>query len=233
MPLIPFPNVPNVAGVPAVPRNGQLQAGLSILVGTATNFLINVIFNAGQWGVFDSNGRSIGGQNQFGTVLNQFGFGASVSTDSVSYAKETRVSEYIIERGGFASYNKVEMSATPSVVLNMSGSKQSLSAFLNEIDLATKSTDLYSVATPEVTYVNYNITGYNYQRKSDRGANMLSVELTLMEIRENSAAFTTINQPKEPSATPQQDTGKVQPKAPEQPMLKKMSSKFPSLGTFQ
>jgi len=190
----------------------------------------------GQWGVYDSKMRQVGDPSIFtgilGNIIEGLGVGSTYSTDSVEFLKEMTVSDFPVERGGFASYNKVEAPAAPSVKLCLQGTESQRTAFLNAIDQACKSTDLYSVVTPEVTYKDYSIERYDYSRRAQRGATLLIVTLNLKEVRQVSAQFTTtqkIKDPKDTGATPQADTGKVQPKVPDASTLRKGIEKFGSI----
>lgn len=222
MALIPFPNVPDSPGVPLIPRSPNFPPlagiGLGVLEGIIwRSFQIN-----SRWGIFDSQGRALG--NPQNLILESLGIGSTLSTASVEFSKETRVSDFPLEKGGFASYNKVELPAEPIVTLNISGSDSARQAFLNDVDKACKSTDLYDVVTPEITYKGYSIERYNYQRKSERGCTLLRVEIGLKEVREVSAQFTKAA-PKQPGAQPQVDNGKVQAQQPNVSTLKSITDK--------
>lgn len=223
MALIPFPNVPNSPGVPLIPRSPNFPPlagiGLGVLEGIIwRSFQIN-----SRWGIFDSQGRALG--NPQNLILETIGIGSMLSTKSVEFVKETRVSDFPLEKGGFASYNKVEMPAEPTVTLCVSGSESARQAFLSDIDKACKSVDLYSVVTPEITYSNYSIERYNYQRRSERGCTLLQVEISLKEVREVSAQFAKAA-PKQPAASPQVDNGKVQAQQPNVSTLKSITDKI-------
>lgn len=231
MPLIPFPDVPKLPGVPALPRSPNFPttalAGLGLLQG----MLWRIFQVQTRWGIFDSKGKALGDPSKF-TGLAAAGIGATLSTGSVDYAKETKVSDFPIERGGFASYNKVEMPASPVVTLCFEGSEKERRAFLESIDAACISTELYSVVTPEATYINYSIERTNYSRRATKGATLLTVEISLKEIRQVSAAYTKsgqINTPKDAGATPQADGGKVQAQTPAVSTLKSLAKKLPAL----
>jgi hypothetical protein len=238
MPLIPFPSVPKLPGVPSLARSSKfppiVRAGLGLLTG-----LIWRIFQVQtRWGIFDSKGKPLGDPAKFtgfvGAALEAVGLGSTLSTGGVDYSKETRVSDFPIERGSFASYNKVENAASPTVTLCMGGSEKNRRTFLDAIDKAVKSTDLYSVVTPEVTYINYSVERYSYQRQQNKGATLLRVDITLKEIRQVSAIYTQSNKgnvdaPKDPGATPQADNGKVQAQTPKTSTLKSVADKLPAL----
>lgn len=238
MPLIPFPNVPKVPGVPSVPRSAKFPAAARVVLGLTQGLLWRLFQVDTRWGIFDSKGKALGDPAKFtdfaGSLLDSAGLGSTLSTGGVDYSKETRVSDFPIERGSFASYNKVEQPANPNVTLCLTGSEIDRTAFLNAIDAACKSTDLYSVVTPEVTYVNYSVERYSYSRRSSKGATLLIVDISLREIRQVSAQYTQSNKgqvdrPKEASATPQADNGKVQPQTPQPSTLKSIANKLSGL----
>jgi len=237
MPLITYPNVPRSPGVPLVPRSLNFSAVPTVALGAIQGALWRAL-RVSNWGIYDSKGKALGDPAMFTGILNSviesigLGLSSTWSTDSVDYNKETSVSEFPVERGGFAAYNKVEHPATPTVRLCLQGTEAQRTTFLNAIDKATKSLDLYSVVTPEVKYLNYSVERYDYQRRANRGATLLIVSLMLKEVREVSAQFTItkqVNKPKESGATPQADTGKVQPKKLEQSTLDSVFDKLKGL----
>lgn len=231
MPLIPFPNVPQATGVPAIPRSVNVPPSASVSFGALQSALWSILQVGTQWGILDSTGKHLADPSIFSspvtTAIGSLGIGPVLSTNSVDYSKETRVSDFPIEKGSFASYNKVEMPASPTVTLCLGGTESDRTAFLTAIDSACKSTALYSVVTPEVTYANYSLERYNYQRRSDRGATLLLVEISLKEVRQVSAQYVKTDKPKDPAAAPVEDGGKVQAKAPEQSTILSVLRKVP------
>ncbi len=239
MPLIPFPNIPAYPGVPNLVRRANIPPVVTISLGLIQSVLASAMQSDVSWGIFDSKGNQLGGDPQnlgLGAALLQAGItggGSILSTVDFDYVKETRISNFPLEAGSFANFNKVEMPANPVVTLAFAGSEEDRAAFINAIDAACKSTDLYSVVTPEVTYVNYSLERYRYARKAARGATLIVMEISLEEIRQVSAAFTTatpIKAPQDPAATSAVDSGKVQATPPDQSVLKSISNYFQSLG---
>ena len=239
MPSIPFPDVPPYPGVPALVRSADIPATINLTLGLAQSLLAAALQNGDQWGIFDQFGNQLGGSGQsnglFQSVVSGL-FGSSdpiLSTNAFEYTKETRISDFPVEEGGFASYNKVEMPGNPIVTLAFSGNATARTTFLNQINAACLSTDLYSVVTPEITYYNYSIERYNYQRRAERGASLLILEISLKEIRQVSAAYSTvqtpIDQPQNPAAVPQSNSGIVQPATPPPSVLKQIFNLWPSL----
>lgn len=240
MPTIPFPNVPHYPGVPALPRLGSGSPAISIALGLTQALLINALQWQAQWGIFDSEGNQIGLPTGSANRILRFlesaaGISPVLSTNGFEFVKETRISDFPVEAGSFASYNKVELPANPVVVLALAGTEDDRATFLNAIDAACKSTELYSVVTPEVTYVNYSLERYSYARRAERGATLLLVEISLKEIRQVSALYSTvqtpINQPQNADATPQTNGGNVQPSPPPPSVLKQLANLFPNLGS--
>ncbi len=241
MPLIPFPSIPDLPGVPAIPRSVKFPPVATAALGLLQGMLWRIAQVQTRWGIFDSQGKPLGDPKQFVGIIGRalesagvYGAGPTLSTGSVDYSKETKVSDFPIERGGFASYNKVESPANPQVVLCLQGSEADRRSFLDAVDTACKSTDLFSVVTPELTYINYSIERYNYARRNSKGATLLIVEITLKEVRQISAQYSQVGEdqidtPQDVGATPQVSNGKVQGKIPVISTLKSIANKLPGL----
>jgi hypothetical protein len=237
MSLIPFPNIPALPGVPPIPRiGGDSSTVITVVLNSLQSALQEVFKNGILWGIFTSDGTPLADPVRFNDLPFILQTNAILSTHSVDYSKESRVSNFPIEGGSFSSFNKVEIPSTSTVKLCFNGSDVEKRNLLDAIDAAYKSTDSYNVVTPEITYINYSVERYNYSRKSDATANMLEIELGLKEIRTVSAAFTTsqssslINSPQSDSAVPTVNAGIVQPRAPQKSTLLRIAEKIPSLG---
>lgn len=239
MPTILYPDVPIYPGVPQLLRaeNAGIASSpvLSIGIGTAENVLLSSLQQVPKWGIFDEFGNQLGiDQNTTTSVLSAVS-GALLSqltgaltpilsTFGVDYTRECKISSYPVEQGSFASYNKVQMPATPTVTLMLQGSLNDRTAFLEAIDSACISTDLYSVVTPEYIYANYNLVRYNYARRAQQGVTLLIVEVALEEVRQinstlSTAAVTPLVLPQDPNATSQVNNGITQPAAVPQSTL--------------
>lgn len=239
---IEYPNVPAYPGVPQLlrPIDAAIAAvpELAIGIGSLTAILGNALQQAPRWGIFDSNGNQLGatGTSKIRAVgqaaLSQLTGSAApvLSTFGFDFAKETRVSDFPLEGGSFANYNKVELPANPIVTLALAGSENDRTNFLNAIDAACRSTDLYLVITPEVAFVDYTIERYTYARRASRGATLLLVEISLKEIRQVTAIFaqvtTPIVSPQNAAATPQVSNGMTQPTTPDVSTLRSVATKL-------
>jgi hypothetical protein len=193
MPNIVFPNVPNVPGVPALPRSitvptpGQiLNAGLSALA--------EALFGASIWGVYDKSGQDVFVPDSF---------------LSVDFKNTSRVSDYIQEKGAFASYNKVNTPYDCRVRMAISSDMAARTKFLDTCDRLLKSIDLLSVITPEKTYLNATLQNYDYRREDRQGVSMLKVELWFLEVRSSDGSAAGIK-PKQPSGALTESMGQLQ-----------------------
>jgi hypothetical protein len=243
---IPFPNVPEYPGVPQLARPVSAAIAsvplLAIGIGTLANILGSALQQAPRWGIWDQSGNQIGVASAassgtlkaIGAALLSQLTGSSpavLSTFGFDFTKEMRVSDFPVEGGGFASYNKVEMPANPVVTLALAGTESERTTFLNAIDTVCKSIQLCTVVTPEAVYDNYTIDRYRYQRRAERGATLLMVEVSLKEVRDVTAQFTTvvanpITNPQNPSATAPVSNGVIQPTPPPTSTLKSLANKL-------
>jgi hypothetical protein len=247
MALIPFPDVPALPGVPALVRSANIPPAIQIGLGAVQGILATALQSPVQWGVFDSSGNQLGASGAgSGGVLAAIGAAAlaavlgpttpTLANDSTEYSKEMKTASFPVEQGGFANYNKVEMPGEPVVTLIIDGasSVSQRSAFLAAIDAATKSTNRYSVVTPEVTYTNQSINRYTYRRTAQQGATLLKVELSLSEIRQVSAALTmasasSLANAQNPAAQPSVNNGMAQPAAVPPSTLSNIMTSLPGL----
>lgn len=242
MSLIPFPDIPDLAGVPSLPRLAGLTAGTVVraALGVVQGALWSALQIDSRWGIFDQNGTPLADPSQFSglpsILINSAGFGSTLSTVSVEYMNESQVSDFPIERGSFASYNKAQSPGSATVNLAFMGTEADRNKFLDAIDGAAKSVDLYDVVTPEVTYVQYSLEGYTYQRRAEKGATLLVVELHLKEIRQVSAQYvntqTQATSPANPDATPRINSGKVQPSIPVPSVFHAVATKLANLAAL-
>lgn len=199
MPIIPkalYPVVPFAPGIPPMLRNLAKIADTATfgLLG-ASDALSSVIGQPPipQWGVFDKNGVTVAIAD---TVL------------SVEYRNGSRLSDYPLEQGAFASYNKVANPYDVKVRMVCGGDEAGRAVFIAAIEAASRSLDLYTIRTPEVTYQNANIESWDYKRETSNGAYQIIADLYLREVRQTaSAAFSA---PKSPSAASVVSLGQVQ-----------------------
>lgn len=247
---IPFPNIPQYPGVPqlmrpistAIAENPIVAIGL----GTAENLLISALQQPSQWGIFDAiDGSQLGINSNSNSILQAIGgtllsqltgtVPTTLTVEEFGYMREGRISDFPIELGSFASYNKVQMPANPVVSLILQGSANDRTTLLDALESAAASTDLYNVVTPEYVYTNYSVERFTYRRTASQGATLLVVEVSLKEIRPITASFSTaatpINNPINSAATPQENNGSSQAATPSASTALQLSNSAKSFWT--
>lgn len=190
-----IPGFPNVPGVPQPPTPSLVRV---VQPASGTKPIPQA---GGQgWGVYDANNNPVA---VYDTV------------DSVGFDRDASIPRYPIEGGSFGSYNKVQLPYRAQVRVVCGGDAAARQRFLDAIDGAWNSLNLYSVVVPEKTYLSANLTRYGYRREREDGAYLLKVDLTLEEVRVVQAGFTQTTQ--SPASASPQTTGQVQPVAPAPP----------------
>lgn len=198
MSFIPFPDVPKVPGVPDLPRGIYIPSAGEVLYDVLDNAIGNFL-GYNNWGIFDKDGKD------------------ALEADSiveVEYRNESQVSNYIQEQGAFASYNKVDNPYEFTVSVAIAENLFNRSRFIRKIEDIRKSTDLFSVVTPENTYLNATLQSISYHRDNTR-VSLIIVDMLWVEVRNTGIVETTFAETKEPSGTDAVDNGVVQTEAVE------------------
>lgn len=192
-----FPNVPRAQGIPPMPRNDSptfaqnfINAQLAALQAAIWDF----ISVKEEWSIVDFDGNVI-------TTFDSF--------NEIEAVNPTTVSNFPLQRGSFASYNKVNLPKPITVVLTKAGTDQEMANFITAIDQATNSTDLYTVITPTATYSSMNLELSGYRQTAEEGSHLIRVELRMIEIREVSAKYTQteLQNAKDPQSKPVENGG--------------------------
>lgn len=169
-----FPVVPLAPGVPNVLRNlaGSLPPTAAVLVQDAIS--------------------------AFGLVAPQwylaFNGGIILRPDSVvgiDYKKEFAVAMYPVEQGQFESYNKVRLPYFLRVVMTKGGAVSDRAGFLKTLEEAAKTLQILDFVTPECTYFSCTVQQVSYRRTSTNGVELLTVEVSLQEIRVTASSVTS------------------------------------------
>lgn len=190
-----YPLVPNAPGVPTLLRSAATILDTITLgylgLGDALTSLIGA--EPIKWSVIDASGQKFA---PYDTIF------------AVGYQNDARVSDYPVELGAFAAYNKVEAPFDISVTLMCGGSEEDRAAFVAAVERARASLDLYTITTPEYTYRNVNFVSLSMQRTARDGAYLIIAQMTAREVRQKaSAAYST---PKNIGAFDVQAQGQVQ-----------------------
>ncbi|MDR1921831.1 MAG: hypothetical protein LBS31_08865 [Candidatus Adiutrix sp.] len=118
-----------------------------------------------------------------------------------------------IEKGAFVSYNKVDSPRALRVELAIQGDADRQNAALADLDELREKAVKVALSTPAAYYDSLTLESFNYRRRSDAGAELLVVELSLVEVREvETQVSTTVMPPqscKNPTSAGNQNTGKA------------------------
>jgi hypothetical protein len=187
-----FPDVPKTAGVPPVNRDARNPGDATTQA--LSDDTINVASHGKDaWGIYDSNNAKALTPD---TII------------AVGYQAEHRIADFPIEEGGFESYNKVAMPFDTRVVMTKGGTYEERRTFAAAIEELRGDMKLYSVVTPERTYLSVNFSRVSIDRSREQGAGLITVELHLTEIRQNATA--TFSKAKEPASADTKSNGSVQ-----------------------
>ena len=187
LPIIPkpaYPDVPREPGVPVIPRRvGAVQN--SIVTATADVLQVIGLFLGPQWGLFDANGApafsGIGG-GILGGLLSLAGIGGQ-SIVGVEFRNDSRLSTAPQEQGAFLSYNKVASPFNARVTYAVGGAEAMRTAFLQAVQDAQDSLDLFDLIMPEFTYPDCCVTHHDFRRTSRSGVSLLQVDIWVEEVR--------------------------------------------------
>lgn len=197
MPFIEFPNVPPLPGVPNLRRAaiGALErTGLLTAVRGLDRFGLLDKWMGPQWGIFSEDGATV------------------IQPDTIT-ALECRVDEDIanhpVEKGGFASYNKVSKPFEVVVTMTCGGQKSmSRKAFLDALNGMRAGLDLYNISTPDAVYKSVCLVHYDYKRSSSGGISLVTVNCRFQEVRQTATTEYT-DSTREPDGAPTQGGGTV------------------------
>lgn len=182
MSLIPFPDVPPVAGVPDLAR-------LPLAIGVRTG-VVQAIEGLDYFGWLDSTPQWLLADDS-GVAL--------VTPDSmvdIGYRGEQRLATYPVEQGAFSAYNKVAQPQELTLRLSCGGRNMTRESFLFTLDTLWRSLTLVNVVTPDATYRSFNIDRLDYARKSASGLSLIVADIHLVEIRVSAqASYSNTAQP--------------------------------------
>lgn len=198
MPIVPkavYPLVPFAPGVPALLRNGAKIIDTLTFNTLGIGDALDSVIGSGkpQWGIFTSSGDPVA---------------LAESVVSMEFENTMRVSNYPIEGGKFSSYNKVNDPYSITLRMTCGLGEEERAAFIFSVESASKSLELYTVVTPETTYLDANIVAVGYRRDSENGANKITYDIRITEVRE--VAASAFASPKEDTSARDTSLGQIQ-----------------------
>lgn len=203
IPAPPFPDVPSFPGVPLLARSAIIltREVLSLIPQPAVDPLPQPPKVAPVWGVFTADGTK--------QVINP---------DSVydfDWRGEYRVSDYPTQQGSFATYNKVYQPFETYVRLTKGKTTSERQQFLKDCETVLAALDLYTIITPERSYIGCNCTRMEVSRKGVQGAFFVEVDLYFRQVLQVAPQYATTaaatQNAQVPAAQPVTNLGAVQP----------------------
>lgn len=124
---------------------------------------------------------------------------------------EYQVSDYPIEDGGFAPYNKVRRPSLVAATLTKEGSDLERATWLEAIrqQLQADPIALYNILTPQGIFPNQTLVGLSFQTRNDRGSNLLYLELKFSEVPQIETPSLLGANAVEPPSGPMAEVGRV------------------------
>lgn len=157
-------------GLPNVPFASQIAGAIASII---PRDLIPIgMAGVGGWGVYSGGAPVIVAD----TVL------------EVSSKSDYVVSDFPVEKGGFAAYNKVATPFDARVRFAAGGTMEARLALLSSLEAIAGTTQLFDVVTPEKVFPNATIVHHDHRRAPNEGLGLLIVDVWLLEVRETATA---------------------------------------------
>lgn len=206
-----MPSIPDLPFDPA----GVVSSGVDALISFGGAFAIGLIFGD-RWGIFNEYGIPI--------LL-------ADNVTSVEYNNSSDVVNAPLEKGTFATYNKVQNPYTATVQMTKGGGNATMRGlFIGQLEALAKSTLLFNVLTPEYVHRSASIVGFGYKRLPNEGNRIIVATIELKEARE-----VVVKYDREEVANPEDSAtvngGEVQAEPASESLLSKIKTKV--TGFFQ
>lgn len=148
------------------------------------------------------------------TLLDKYGLTAVSFTSfiDIDIRNEGKALSYPVELGGFANYNKVQSPLGVGLTLAIQGDADDFAYILYQLDEYKKDAVKLTVVTPPAVYESMTLESYSHMHSRENNAGMLTVELSLVEVREVETQVTTtvVTKPKNATSAANTNTGKTQ-----------------------
>lgn len=124
---------------------------------------------------------------------------------------EAALSDYPVEFGAFATYNKVRRPIGLNVTLVKTGSDVARFAWLAAIQQqeAENPTQLYTIISPQAVFVDFTLAGLSYETRQDRGTNMLYLSLNFVQVQQIPSSVGAFDNVLEAKSGPVQQLGRL------------------------
>jgi hypothetical protein len=105
--------------------------------------------------------------------------------------KSSRLPDEPIEKGSFATYNRVIEPRVITCLLAVEGKAGKLQSTIDRLTQMAENEEKITLTTPEQSYKNMMLESFDYRRDATNGRGVLYVDLRFKEIREVQSAQTT------------------------------------------
>lgn len=122
------------------------------------------------------------------------GQSASVDFNSMqefSAEKSSRLPDEPIEKGSFATYNRIIEPRAITCRLSIEGGASKLQSAIDRLTDLCENNEKITLTTPEQSYKNMMLESFDYRRDATNGRGVLFVDLRFKEIREVASQQTT------------------------------------------
>ena len=122
------------------------------------------------------------------------------SMQEFSAEKSSRLPDEPIEKGSFATYNRIIEPRAITCRLSIEGSASKLQSAIDRLTDLCENDEKITLTTPEQSYPNMMRESFDYRRDAMNGRGVLYVDLRFKEIREVASQQTTtsVEEPIEP-----------------------------------
>lgn len=147
------------------------------LIGNVASALWSLFSDVPPWGIYEEGGGS-----------------PAVMVDSVidmTNSMSSQVSEYRLESGSYASYNKVQKPRVIPIRISKGGSAAERDALIEWLDENVADTTLFDIVTPERAYTSMTLVSYTNRREARQGVTVLYVDCVFQEVRETEPEYTS------------------------------------------
>lgn len=122
------------------------------------------------------------------------------SMQEFSAEKSSRLPDEPIEKGSFATYNRIIEPRSVTCKLSVEGYPSKLQSAIDRLTTLCENDEKITLTTPEQSYPNMMLESFDYHRDAMNGRGVLYVDLRFKEIREVASQQTTtsVEEPIEP-----------------------------------
>ena len=113
------------------------------------------------------------------------------SMQEFSAEKGSRLPDEPIEKGSFATYNRVIEPRSITARLSVEGNAAKLQSAIDRLTDLCENDETITLTTPEQSYKNMMLESFDYRRDASSGRGVLYVDLRFKEIREVASQQTT------------------------------------------